>query len=118
MLSSPSVKRITGFLVALFGSLAIALAPTTPASAYPAIKYLDCESGASTLACLVEYAGAVEPVTIQWFVDGAHRPAWDGKTSVRKSCLFNMYYDVTVYVTDSYGTAFASTAGYCRRVWW
>jgi len=107
---------IRAALVAMFlGACAAVGAPA--ASAHPADVSVFCESGAARYYCQVTYSGAHDPVTITWYRNGQHIPAFDNLSFVQQSCVIGQWYTMRAVVTDVHGSAEGIGGFECRRVW-
>lgn len=113
-----SKKRASSFFMALTGAMAVSLAPTAAASANPDIATLGCSSGSSIYACHTGYSGAVDPVTITWYVNGVHSVENDNLPAMSVLCTPGTYSTIQVVVSDAAGSDTASTTALCRTRWW
>ena len=111
------VRRIVAPIAAVAG-LALATAPA--ATAAPVITWLYCETGASKYHCIVEYTGAVGPVTVRWdfYTYNVHIGTDYGSFTGIRSCSANKPYSVTVTVTDSTGATQDHTGFSCNPGPW
>jgi hypothetical protein len=102
--------------LAAAGLTAATLAVAAPAQAHPIIDGLSCDSGNAMMLCDVSFRGTVGPVQIQWFVNQAHRPGFDGQSSVRFNCSVGATLSIKVVVTDLAGSASKTIGRRCNRI--
>ncbi|MEH1015843.1 hypothetical protein V6U90_22375 [Micromonospora sp. CPCC 206060] len=113
-----SKKRAAGFALALTGAMAATLAPASAAFAAPEIGALGCSSGSSIYACYTGYSGAVDPVSIRWYVNDVHSVQNDNLPSMSVLCTPGTSATIKVVVSDASGSDTASTTHLCRTRWW
>ncbi|MGA3561877.1 hypothetical protein [Melissospora conviva] len=114
---SISTAKIAKLGAALLGGVALAIAPAAVAGAAPTVNSVFCESGASKYICDLDYSGAQNPVTIQWYVNGVYTPSLDGRTIVNRGCSPGTRFTVQATVTDSTGSSTGSHSFVCRKIW-
>lgn len=64
-----------------------------------------CEGLARRFLCSVAFSGAVAPVSVRWFVDGSHVPAYDNRTFVGIGCQPTFRYDIRAVISDGTGAS-------------
>lgn len=91
------------------GALPASASATTSSSASSAAALTltggSCEGLARRFLCSVAFTGAVAPVSVRWFVDGFHVPAYDNRTFVGIGCQPTFRYDIRAVISDSTGAS-------------
>lgn len=101
----------------LMSPTALASAATTGSTATMALTLNggECERLARRFLCSVSYSGAVAPVTIRWYVNGGHVPAYDNRSFVGIGCQPNVTYDIRAVISDATGASVEyRTSPVCR----
>ncbi|WP_188194802.1 hypothetical protein [Nonomuraea sp. SYSU D8015] len=120
----PTRRGIMASVLLAAGLLTVPGVLASPASAGPAgpaammALTLDggsCERLARRFLCEVSYSGAVAPVTIRWFVNGNHVPAYDNRSFVGIGCQPGSSYDIRAVISDATGASVEfRSGGICR----
>ncbi len=105
-----SVRRILAGAAGL-GLLATALTGVSQANAAPFVQ-MQCSSNATfSIDCWFVYGGTLGPITVKWFIDGNHVPAFNNKTVISFICFSDT--GVRVEVTDNFGTGVDTEGPVC-----